>query len=417
MGTTGNWIGQLGGAVGSLFTSEGNAAEANSYTSAASLDEQNAQLTAASTRIQATQEARTVSQSLGTTVADVAGAGFTESGSALAILKSSAQQGALASSLINIQGAINENAYAAEAGANTAKAKAANEANTAGTISAIASIGGALVDGSTQLASAGKTVATGIQKIFSGSGGTDVADTAAEGTQSIGGSVTETDLPALSNTDQAIESGNILNDTSGLPEGLSEDEVGSIIDDADEEVADDAIGDAAGDAIPGVGEVLMAAQLTQLLGIGGTVGSIAGDITGAVGSVVNGVVDAVSDVGSAIGDLFGGSVICTALYKRGKITRRVWNAAQRYGRDIAPSFVYVAYLAWGVPIAKKIDKHKWFAILMYPIFIPWAHELAVLAGEDTAVSTLFGRCVFRLTYLFSNFIGKYLGKRHVNTRA
>src|ERR1700679_700573 len=96
----------LGGAVGSLFTSEGNTAEANSYTSAGELEEQNAQLTAASTRIQETQMARQVSQSLGTTQADVAGAGFTESGSALDILKSSAQQGALAKSLINIQGAV-----------------------------------------------------------------------------------------------------------------------------------------------------------------------------------------------------------------------------------------------------------------------------------------------------------------------
>jgi hypothetical protein len=173
MADIGTLVLDIGGAVGSLFAAQGNAAEATSYTSAAQLDEQNAQLSAASTRIQETQTARAVTQSLGTTQADVAGAGFTESGSALDVLKSSAQQGALATSLVNIQGAINENAYAAEAGANLAKAKAANEAQTAGTISAIASIGGALLSSGSSLAKTASNVVSGGKYVYNSLFGPD----------------------------------------------------------------------------------------------------------------------------------------------------------------------------------------------------------------------------------------------------
>ena len=227
--STGGIISTIGGAVGSLFTGEGNAAEANSYTSAASLEEQNAQLTAASTRIQETQTARAVSQTLGTQQADVAGAGFTESGSALDLMKSSAQQGALAKSLVNIQGAINENAYAAEAGADTAKAKAANEAQTASTIGAIASIGGALVNGTTQLASAGNTIASGVNYVGGLLNPTATAQTTAgiysesQGGYVAGGGLTDSTLDtSISDTstlyDTSIAADTTI-DTSGLVAG------------------------------------------------------------------------------------------------------------------------------------------------------------------------------------------------------
>jgi hypothetical protein len=164
LGGLGGAIQTIGGAIGSLFETQGNAAEAQSYTQAAVLEGQNAQLTEAATRIQETQTARTVAQSLGTTQADVAGAGFTESGSALDIIRSSAQQGALATALVNVQGAINENAYAAEEGKYYAQAKAANEAGTANTVGAIANIASGalgLISGASSIYS-GLTSGTGV---------------------------------------------------------------------------------------------------------------------------------------------------------------------------------------------------------------------------------------------------------------
>lgn len=435
MGTTGNWIGQIGGAVGSLFQSQGNVAEANSYTSAAELDTQNAALVAASTRIQSYQQARTVTQSLGATQADVAGAGFTESGSALAILKSSAQQGALANSLTNIQGAINENAYAAEAGANLAKAKAANEANTAGTISAIASIGGALVNGSQQLLSAGQTVVKGAQTVYDsifGSAAATASSSAALnatglGAEFSGGAIpgglgADFSLEGVSATDSAISAGgNLLGASSSSAVadigGFTTIDTSAAALGSDAATAASDLASAAGDAIPVLGEVLLAAQALQLIGVGGFVGEVAGDITGAVSSVVGGVVDAVSSVGKAIGSVFG-SVICTAYYKRGMLSRPVWNAAQRYGRDIAPPHIYAAYLLWGRPLARRITESECFAKMVAPVFIPWAHELAVLAGEKTAKRTTTGRVVFKVTYAFSWVLGYFLmGVEHARSNA
>jgi len=126
--------------------------------------------------------------------------------------------------------------------------------------------------------------------------------------------------------------------------------------------------------------------------------------------VVDGVVSVVGDIGSAIGGIFG-SVICTALYKRGMLTRQVWHGAQLYGRDVADKDMYQAYLIWGKPIADAIKKHKWFAKIAAPIFVPWAHELAIHAGEKTAVSTLLGRTMFRTTYAFTWVMAKLLYRR------
>ena len=430
----------------------------NSFSSAATLATQNAQLTAASTRIQETQTARQLFQTEGTQLADVAGAGFTESGSALDLLKSSMSQGALAKSLVNIQGAIQENSYAAQAGAYQGEAAAANEASTAGTISAIGAIGGALINGSGALVSAGKTVVQGynyITGLFTG--GADAgaaftgaaATTAAENTSSFlaPGAVDNSLLspsdsnlmfspnsPLFSATDTSVSTGADLSsnladtsvgiDTSGLGIGDSLSSVTDAIGNAFSSIGDsiastatdllgsgvtDAIGAGLSDLIPGLGFVSMLGMIPGVDNIP-VIGDVVSGISDAVNAVVSPVVNVVSDIGSAIGGLFG-SVICTALYKRGMLTRQVWHGAQTYGRDVAPDNVYLAYIMWGSPIARAITKSELFAKIVAPIFIPWAHELAVLAGEKTAKSTLFGRTVFRVTYAFSWVMGKVIKQR------
>lgn len=281
MAGIGDIVTGIGGAVGSLFTSEGNAAEAASYTGAAQLETQNAQLTAASTRIQETQTARAVTQSLGTTQADVAGAGFTESGSALDLLRMSAQQGSLAASLVNIQGAINENAYAAEAGADLAKAKAANEANTASTIQSIASLGGALVNNAGDLASKGKTVVNGVQSIFSSS--STAADSEIDAAYDAGydpaGFGAEADLGSF--TDQAITEGGstVLDDSAPGILGASTDTV-----------------------ISGIGDFLSGAAVDIGAGIA--------DAASAAAAVAAGVGDAVASAASFFGDAAMAAVAC-----------------------------------------------------------------------------------------------------------
>jgi hypothetical protein len=438
MSDFGTLITDLGGAASSLFGAEGNSAQAQSFQGAADLATQNAQLAATSTRIQETQTARSVAMSLGTTQADVAGAGFTMSGSALDLLKSSAQQGSLAKSLVNIQGAINENSYAAQAGAYSGEAAAAKEASKAGMIGAIASVGGALISGTGSLASAGKTVVQGINYLFGPSAATTDA--------AIGSAFDSADAvdaaSMFSTTDQALSAGADLGstvaesgiglDTSGLGIGSALSDVSSAVGAAFDSVSsavgagvDALFGEGAGaalgaafgsiipglglislvDMIPGVSDIPVVGPVLDAVSgaigaVGNAVGSVIGGVADAVGSVIGGVADA---VGSAFG-----SVICTALYKRGKLTRSVWYGAQKYGRDVAPEHVYLAYLMWGQPIANAIAKSETFAKIVAPIFVPWAHELAVLAGEKTAKSTLAGRVIFKVTYAFSAALGKLI---------
>jgi hypothetical protein len=90
---------------------EGTQFEQASYQQAAALAGQNEQFTAISTRIKAAQAQRELSMSLGTTQANVAGAGLAESGSALDVLRESASQGALTRAVIKSQGLITEAGY------------------------------------------------------------------------------------------------------------------------------------------------------------------------------------------------------------------------------------------------------------------------------------------------------------------
>lgn len=394
----GSDITELGGAVGSLFTSQGNAAQANDFQGASTLATQNAQLAAASTKIQATQTARSVAQSLGTSQADVAGAGFTTSGSALAILRSSASQGALAKSLVNIQGAINENSYAAQAGAYAGEAKAANEASTAGTIGAIGAIGGALVSGTGKLASAGNTVSQGVNYISGlfgpatdGFGDEVVTGNAGQLLSGLGPDGLAADTgAAVSGTDTVVTAGAAV-DTSGISIGSTLSDVTSGISDFVSGAADTVV-EGVGDAFAGAAEV-------------------AGDVADAAA----GVGDFLGTVGDVIGAAL--TVICTAYYKQGMVSRSALLGALKYGMALDRR-THAGYTYWASPVARKITKDRWFAKLLAPVFLPMINETAVIMGQAGVKRTAYGYVSFRVFLGFSWAVGLCIGgEDHVNARA
>lgn len=127
----------IGGAVSDLFSSEatakglrlkaqGDIVEGENYSAAAVLAKQNENFTEQSTQVQQVMADRQIQQGIGTTKSEVAGAGFAESGSALDILRSGAQQGALQKQLIGQQGLITEAGYNEQAEAYTRLASYAN---------------------------------------------------------------------------------------------------------------------------------------------------------------------------------------------------------------------------------------------------------------------------------------------------
>lgn len=119
-----------GGAVSDLFSSQatatglrlkaqGDDVEAGNYDLAATLAKQNEQFTEQSTGVKQAMADRQIYQGIGTEKADIAGAGFGDSGSALDLLRSSAAQGALQKQLVGQQGLITEAGYTEQATAYT----------------------------------------------------------------------------------------------------------------------------------------------------------------------------------------------------------------------------------------------------------------------------------------------------------
>jgi hypothetical protein len=119
---SGSAISSFGGAVSDLFAADayrfkaqGDQYEKENYQLAAQFADQNVQYTEWSTAIKQMQEDRELSKSLGETRADVAGAGFAASGSALDLLRESASQGAIARAVTGEQGLITEAGYKEQA--------------------------------------------------------------------------------------------------------------------------------------------------------------------------------------------------------------------------------------------------------------------------------------------------------------
>ena len=128
----------ISGAVGDLFAAEGHKAkaegdriEAQNYDLATSLALQNEKFAETSTQIKQAQLDRQIYQAVGGQRADVAGAGFAESGSAIDLLRDSAAQGALTKAVAGEQGLITEAGYQEQAASYTNMARAARMAANA----------------------------------------------------------------------------------------------------------------------------------------------------------------------------------------------------------------------------------------------------------------------------------------------
>jgi hypothetical protein len=112
----------LGGAVSDLFAAsafktkgQGLRAEAEQYLVSAQYAEDNKQFAAQNTAIQEVQAGRDVEKTLGGQQAAIAAGNFANSGSALDIMRDSANQGALKNAILAQQGNITETGFEQQA--------------------------------------------------------------------------------------------------------------------------------------------------------------------------------------------------------------------------------------------------------------------------------------------------------------
>jgi hypothetical protein len=115
-------INSAGGAVSDLFAAEGHKLkaqglrlEAENYDRASAYSLKNEQFTELSTAIKQAQTDREIYKTLGGQQADIAEAGFAQSGSAIDIMRDSAAQGALMKAVGAEQGLITEEGYKVQA--------------------------------------------------------------------------------------------------------------------------------------------------------------------------------------------------------------------------------------------------------------------------------------------------------------
>jgi hypothetical protein len=128
-----------GTAVSDLFKGFGAEAEAGLYRESAAFARENVQFTKESTALKEFQQQRQAYQAIGAEKADIAGAGFAESGTSLDLLRESTQQAALAKETIALQGQITEAGYQQQAASYDALAKAQDLAATGAFIGAAVS--------------------------------------------------------------------------------------------------------------------------------------------------------------------------------------------------------------------------------------------------------------------------------------
>ncbi len=153
-------INAAGGAVSDLFAADalrtkaaGSRIESQEYDYAKQLSVENEQFAQTSANIKQFQLQRGINQTLGQQQADVAASGFSESGSALDLLRDSASQGALTKAVASQQGAIDVAGYAEQAQSYGLMASAAEMAAKADEHAATGATWAAGIKGAAALAS------------------------------------------------------------------------------------------------------------------------------------------------------------------------------------------------------------------------------------------------------------------------
>lgn len=130
-------------AFGDIDKMKADELEQQQYEQAAQFAGQEAQFSQDSTAIQVAQKNRETTMAMGRTMSEVAGAGFAASGSALDIMRSNAQQGALAQAVTSENGMIQTQGYEQQEASYNIMAEIAGNAAKSANLSSIGSFAAA----------------------------------------------------------------------------------------------------------------------------------------------------------------------------------------------------------------------------------------------------------------------------------
>ena len=165
-----------------------------------------------------------------------------------------------------------------------------------------------------------------------------------------------------------------------------------------------------------LGVVPTFSEVTSAVGLGGKSGTSGQAIdsfsesTGGIGAPGPGAMssfDSFQDFNGGIGDADadgGDSVLCTALRDHGLISAEMYIADAAHGAKM-PADVVAGYHAWAKPIARLMDRSRALAVILSPLIIPWAVEVAHREGFGERGHWL-GRVYMAVGVPICRFIGR-----------
>jgi hypothetical protein len=139
-----DYFGAAKSLLGGVSGFQGGNAQAQTANTAAQTYANAARLSLASTQIKEAAASRGIYQSLGGIRAAAGGNGLNMGGSAEDVIRDSAHQGAIAKSVIGLQGQIDYNSFMAQSSSEAAKAASAKSGGMMSTIGSIVGIAGAI---------------------------------------------------------------------------------------------------------------------------------------------------------------------------------------------------------------------------------------------------------------------------------
>jgi len=99
-----------------------------------------------------------------------------------------------------------------------------------------------------------------------------------------------------------------------------------------------------------------------------------------------------------------GTVLCTELYRQGKLELNIYKADAAYGRTLDPE-VLAGYHAWAVPLAKLMARSRVVTAILKPFIKAWAQEMAYRM-KVVDKGSLLGRCLKAVGQPVCRLIGK-----------
>ena len=112
--------------------------------------------------------------------------------------------------------------------------------------------------------------------------------------------------------------------------------------------------------------------------------------------------------GIGFGHSGGGKIICGELYRQGFLSEEVWDADQRFGRELFKTHprIMLGYTFWAKNVVKYMRNNPHNTKKLYRIFKPWTEHMAYKMGVTEKDNTL-GNITQKFGYIFSLIVYNY----------